>query len=295
MSKYPLVSIITPSYNQGIFIEDTLLSVMNQNYPNIEHIVIDGGSTDNTISLLKHYETKYNLKWTSKKDKGQTDAVNKGFTAAKGDIIGWVNSDDVYYDKFVINKIINFFNDYPNVDIAYGKGIFIDKYGYILGIYNSIPWFDFNRLRRTQFFFQPSTFFRADVIKNNKLDLNYNFSMDHEFYLRLASNKIRFKYFEDIVSAYRVHDKTKTSGKSKELKDEFRNLKVEYGVKYDLNYYISVLMDKIILSYFTFICIKQMNKLYSDKEKENLAFKAKLYPYNKSIINQIKLCLPYQF
>ena len=107
MSKdLPLVSIVTPSYNQGKFIEDTILSVKNQSYPNIEHIVVDAGSTDGTLKILRKYEKEYNLKWVSEPDEGQSDAVNKGFEMAKGEIVDWINSDDVYFDTMTISYVV---------------------------------------------------------------------------------------------------------------------------------------------------------------------------------------------
>ncbi|MEM2568057.1 MAG: glycosyltransferase, partial [Candidatus Bathyarchaeia archaeon] len=97
-----LVSIITPSLNQGRFIRETLLSVKSQDYPCIEHIVIDGGSTDDTLMILKRYEGTYNLRWISEPDEGHSDAVNKGFRMAQGEIVGWLNSDDVYFDRSTV-------------------------------------------------------------------------------------------------------------------------------------------------------------------------------------------------
>lgn len=106
----PLVSIITPSFNQGRYIEQNILSIINQNYPLIEHIIVDGGSTDETIDILKKHESSYNLRWISESDEGQADAVNKGFNMAHGEIIGWLNSDDVYYDITTISRIVDAFN-----------------------------------------------------------------------------------------------------------------------------------------------------------------------------------------
>jgi glycosyltransferase involved in cell wall biosynthesis len=113
----PLVSIVTPSYNQGRFIEATLLSVRNQDYPNIEHLVIDGGSSDNTVEILEKYEKVYNLKWISEPDKGQSDAVNKGFERARGLIIGWLNSDDIYIDQQVISYIVSKSKEFSDADV----------------------------------------------------------------------------------------------------------------------------------------------------------------------------------
>ena len=99
MHSLPLVSIITPSYNQGRFIRQTIESVLNQKYPNIEYIIVDGGSSDNTLEIIKEYEGK--IKWISEKDNGQSDAINKGFSMANGEIIAWLNSDDIYLEDAI--------------------------------------------------------------------------------------------------------------------------------------------------------------------------------------------------
>jgi glycosyltransferase involved in cell wall biosynthesis len=137
--RAPLVSIVTPSYNQGQFIETTLLSIKNQDYPKLEHIVVDGCSSDNTIEILKRYEREYNLKWIAERDKGQSDAINKGFKAAKGDIIGWLNSDDAYFDKHAVSYVANEFQRLPEVDVIYGNGVCIDDKNMTIWIRHTIP------------------------------------------------------------------------------------------------------------------------------------------------------------
>lgn len=116
----PLVSIITPSYNQGKFIEETIQSVLNQDYPNIEYIVIDGGSTDNTIDILKKYEGR--LRWISEPDKGQSDAINKGFAMARGSMMAWLNSDDTYLPG-TVNKVVDIFCSQTDIGLNIWEGM----------------------------------------------------------------------------------------------------------------------------------------------------------------------------
>ena len=118
--ELPLVSVVTPSYNKGAFIEETILSVKNQTYPRIEHIIIDGGSTDNTIDVIKKYEGTYNMHWVSEPDNGQSDAVNKGWRMARGEILGWLNSDDTYM-PWAVETAVKFLTGHPNVSVVYGN------------------------------------------------------------------------------------------------------------------------------------------------------------------------------
>src|SRR5580658_2018681 len=116
------ISIITPSYNQGQFLEETMLSVFNQGYPNLEYIVIDGGSTDNSVEIIKKYENRLTY-WESQKDRGQTHAINKGFEKSTGEIIAWLNSDDVYCENALF-IIADFFEKNIEANIVVGNGLF---------------------------------------------------------------------------------------------------------------------------------------------------------------------------
>jgi len=223
----PLVSIVTPSYNQGRFIEDTLLSVMNQDYPNIEHLVIDGGSTDNTVEILRKYEKEYNLRWLSESDEGQSDAVNKGFKMAKGGIVGWLNSDDVYFDTTVISYIVDKFEEFKQADVIYGNFVVIDETGSVLKIIRTLNW-DYKRLLRNCFIGQPATFFRRKVVLENRLEKDLHLSMDYEFWLRLGGN-YNFTKVNKILAGFRFYEGTKSFSNREKHRIESKGLMAKYG------------------------------------------------------------------
>ena len=224
----PKISIVTPSYNQGQFIEETLLSVKNQDYPDIEHIIIDGGSTDNTIEILRKYEAIYNMRWVSEPDEGQADAVNKGFEMAEGDIIGWLNSDDLYFSRNAVSTIVAQFQKNPDVDIIYGNSVKINSDNKIMRV-KIIPEFKYTRLLRHCFICQPSVFFRASVVRSDKLDKFLKYSMDYEYWLRLGK-KYKWMKINDIVSVDRNHHERKiirdlhiSCLETEQLKNKFGN------------------------------------------------------------------------
>ena len=222
-----LVSIITPSYNQGRFIEDTLLSVKNQDYPNIEHIVVDGGSTDKTLEILRKYENQYDLKWISESDEGQSDAVNKGFRMAKGEIIGWINSDDGYFDVSAISSVVKFFDKYDDADVIYGDVVRINENNLILFIIKNRN-FNYNYLKKTCFIWQPAAFFRRKIIDNFELNTSLDIAMDYDFWLRIGK-KHRFQYVNRIFAVDRTHKKRKIRDRKDEMIKESVYLSKEYG------------------------------------------------------------------
>jgi|WetSurMetagenome_2_1015567.scaffolds.fasta_scaffold104719_1 glycosyltransferase involved in cell wall biosynthesis len=179
----PLVSIITPSFNQAKFIEETLKSVLSQDYPDLEYIVIDGGSADNTLAILRKYEGK--IKWNSEPDYGQADAVNKGFSMAKGEILGWLNSDDTYLAG-TIRTVAEYFENHPDIVMVYGDACVIDEDERTTGRYRSEP-FRTERLSETCFICQPTVFMRRDVFREiGLLDINLHTCMDYDYWMRIA-------------------------------------------------------------------------------------------------------------
>jgi len=265
----PLVSIVTPSYNQAQFIEDTILSVKNQGYPNIEHIIVDGKSTDKTLEILKKHEGTYNMYWISEPDNGQADAINKGFSMVKGEIVGWLNSDDVYYDEETISYIVKSFQQREVINVLYGDSLLISKDNLILKL-ECKPTFSYKRLLRSCYLIQPSVFFRKNIVERYKLDTSLDFVMDYEYWLRLGK-KYSFYHVNKILSGDRNHQRRKIIAQRDLMKKEGIRIKEKYGQKFDFTYYLGRMEDKIISGIYRLKGIRELIKLRS---KETFAFKA---------------------
>jgi len=204
----PIVSVVTPSYNKVAFIEETILSIRNQTYPHIEHIVVDGGSTDGTLDILRRYEDK--LKWISEPDKGQSDAINKGWRMAKGQILAYLNADDTYM-PWAVESAVRCLSDNPDAGMIYGQCSIIDQHGQVTGQYTRE---DFNMKRLlccSCFIAQPTVFIRREVLNEvGYLDTNLYMAMDLDFWIRIAL-KYRVKYLTRLLANYRFCPGTKTA------------------------------------------------------------------------------------
>ena len=243
-SKFPLISIVVPSFNQGEFIEDTLTSIINQDYPNLEVIVIDGGSTDYTINVLERYSQF--ISFVSESDNGQSHAINKGFRIAKGSFVTWLNSDDIYPDRRAISKIYYAFNIHPSVDLIYGNFIEIDANNCVLKIYRR-PKYSHNMLLRIGYISQPATFFRRRVIDSILVREDLNYVMDLEYWLRAHKLKFKFKHTNCLIAAERVHDDAKCVKDNKDMMFEARDIRKSYGAKYNKSHTFHRFMDRIFL------------------------------------------------
>lgn len=213
IKNLPKISLITPTLNQGKFIRDAIQSVLSQNYPNLEYIVIDGGSTDHTVDILKSYGNK--LIWISEKDKGQSDAINKGLKMATGEVISYLNSDD-YLQPGVLTKIGAFFAGNTQAFWVTGKCYTVDDKGRearkLITLYKNI-FLKYLRNRNifyiVQFISQPSTFWRRSVLdKIGLFDTGLSYDMDYDYWLRIWQ-KYRLYFLDDYLSSYRVHRASK--------------------------------------------------------------------------------------
>ena len=209
----PLVSILTPSFNQAAFLTDNLRSVARQTYPNVEHIVMDGGSTDGSVEILRHAGDS--VKWRSEPDDGQSDAVNKAFRESRGDIIGWLNSDDAYFDGSALRDVVAYFLSHPDIDVVYGHCLQTTGDGTAIQVLWA-PRFDPELQKTVNLQMQPSTFMRRHALSDPLLDASFHFAMDYELWLRLASQGRRFGRIGRILSIDR-HQLGRKSATIKEV------------------------------------------------------------------------------
>jgi glycosyltransferase involved in cell wall biosynthesis len=214
MKHLPLISIVTPSFNQGRFIGEALASVQFQNYGNYEHLVIDGMSTDSSVDILRNLTAEgglANVHWSSERDNGQSEALNKGFRRARGEIIGWLNSDDRYLPG-CFEYIVRVFEDNPEVDIVYGDYLIVDESGKPLQIRREIEFNAFILLyHRVLYIPTTATFFRRRIFEEgNWLDEKLQYAMDLDFFIRLSAGGYVFKHVSAVLADFRLQPNSKT-------------------------------------------------------------------------------------
>jgi glycosyltransferase involved in cell wall biosynthesis len=205
----PLVTIATPSYNQGDYLEETIQSVLAQDYDRIEYIVIDGGSTDNSLDIIKQYASKLAY-WVSEPDKGQTDAINKGFAKANGEIFAWINSDDIYSPR-AVSEAVDYLTSHPEIGMVYGDLDFIDSNGNVIGKFHARQTNFKKLLRGFVHIPQPSAFFRADLWRRvGPLDPSFFFAMDYDLWTRIAKISSMIYLPGRAWAKFRLHEGGKT-------------------------------------------------------------------------------------
>lgn len=207
-ASQPLVSIITPSFNQVRYLETTIRSVLEQDYPNLEYLIVDGGSTDGSVDVIKRYSDRLAW-WVSEKDKGQTDAINKGFARARGEILAWINSDDTY-EPGAISAAVKYLREHPDAGLVYGDAHFIDEQGRVIGRFAARQT-DYLRLRQGYVHIpQQAAFFRADLWREvGPLDPSFYFAMDYDLWVRLAA-RAPIQYTPQLWANFRLHSSGKT-------------------------------------------------------------------------------------
>jgi glycosyltransferase involved in cell wall biosynthesis len=238
-----LISIVTPSYNQGIFLERNLRSVLNQSYKNFEHIVIDGESEDDTMAVLIKYR---HLKWVSENDGGQAHAVNKGLRMAKGDVIGWLNSDDLYVPE-TFKRVNTIFSNDDELDFIFSNCLIIDENDRITGYLRGKDPEKYSVLNNCNFIAQPTVFFRRRVLEiTGYLNESYNLSMYIDYWRRISkSHKMRF--VDDIFACFRIHSDSKTSLYRREFKTESKRSFFKNGGSIFSPYYFETFIKPKII------------------------------------------------
>lgn len=217
MSSIPRVTIVTPSFNQVDFLEETIRSVLSQEYPNLEYFIIDGGSTDGSVELIQRYANRL-AGWVSEKDRGQADAINKGFSRATGEIVAWLNSDDLYRPG-AVHAAVSVLQAHPEYGMVYGDVISINGAGEPFNVMRFGDW-GLDELMQFNIISQPGVFMRREALEQaGPLDLNYHYMLDHHLWLRLAQ-AAPVHYVPDQWAAARFHAAAKnvaqTAGFSQE-------------------------------------------------------------------------------
>jgi glycosyltransferase involved in cell wall biosynthesis len=216
--ELPLVSVITPSLNQGRYIEEAIRSVVEQDYPRVHQIVVDGVSTDGTIGILQEYRRRYpdRLEWVSEPDRGPTEALNKGIRRARGAIIGWLNADD-FYMAGAVRKAVEAFERAPGVAIVYGRARHVWTHGEDLGAYPVRAPFDWRALADECYICQPAAFIRRSALLEARLlDERFMNGMDYELWIRMGK-RYKFEFLDADLARSRLHPESGTFTRRRQL------------------------------------------------------------------------------
>jgi glycosyltransferase involved in cell wall biosynthesis len=215
MKHYPFISIITPSYNQAGFLEETILSVLTQEYPYKEYLVIDACSCDGSIEIIRRYAPQLSH-WVSEPDRGQSNGINKGFAIARGEVLAWLNSDDTYMAG-ALTAVAECFALHPDVDLIYGDFVYTDVSGKVMRRRHVFSSMSYETLLYHDYLGQPSVFFRRSLWeKVGPIDESLHYCMDWELFLRMWK-VCRSMHLPKVLATYRLHDKAKSNAEDTEL------------------------------------------------------------------------------
>ena len=250
-NKLPLVTVITPAYNQGIFLRDTIESVLSQDYPNIELFVLNDGSTDDTEKILQEYTGR--IRWETQKNMGQTPTINKGWSLTNGEIITWLNSDDTYLPG-AVKAGVDYLLAHPETGIVFADSVFTEADGTHLERTRPLPPFNYlNFVTKCENpISQPSSFIRREVVKKaGELDPSFYYFMDWDFWLR-AGLYFKIDYIPELWSTYRLHAESKTVAQSVKAAPELAYMYNKFFSRQDLPTEVVALKKKAMMNmYFT--------------------------------------------
>lgn len=271
-SLWPKISIVTPSLNQGQFIEETIRSVLLQGYPNLEYIIIDGGSTDDTVHIIKKYE-KWLTYWVSESDKGQAQAINKGFRKSNGDILAWLNSDDTYMPK-AFRRVAEIFLTITDITMIYGDVNFIDKDSNLLKKFNT-QHFDLISQIYTNMVPQQASFWRKEIFDQvGFLDETYHHPFDNDFFIRVGT-ACKVIYAPALLANYRLHPQSKTEIASVTFFLEYLSILKKYFQRSDIPQSVKEHEKKVFSYWHERTAHKYMN--LSLKKEARYHFKKAIY------------------
>lgn len=236
LKQIPKISVVTPSFNQGVYIEKTIRSVLDQGYPSIEYIIQDGGSDDNTVDILKQYNDRLSF-WESKPDNGQAHALNEGFKRATGEIMYYINSDDLLLPG-AMHYVVDYFNNHPKVDVVYGHRILVDENGGEIGRW-VMPPHDNEVLSWADYLPQETMFWRREIWERagGCIDTSFKFAVDWDLILRFRAAGARFKRLPRFLAAFRVHPQQKSIGTIAEIGVPEMNLLRKRCLGREVHYY----------------------------------------------------------
>jgi len=246
----PTLTVVTPAYNQADFLRDTIESVLMQDYPNIEHIVLDDGSTDETPKILAEYDDK--IIWETQKNMGQTATINKGWRMTSGEFITWLNSDDTFYDSKSVSTGINYLINHPETGIVFGDSMFTEADG--TEIEPTRPIIDFTYVKFIKncenSISQPSAFIRREVLeKVGELDPKFYYFMDWDFWMR-AGIYFKIEHIDEILSTYRLHADSKTVAQAKKAAPELEYMYKKYFAREDIPAEIRAIEKEAMMNMF---------------------------------------------
>jgi len=247
----PLVSIVTPSFNQGLFINETISSVLAQSYPDIEYIIVDGASTDSSLSVISRYTRRLAL-FISEPDTGQASAINKGLLAARGEILGWINSDDILY-KDTVSLVVSIFNKNPEVDVVYGNVDYGPSTSSVERVIKGMSFEFVESFRRLSVPMpQQGCFWRRSALKRcGLLNEKWHYVLDRDYFIRLA-DKCILMYVDSTLGLFRSHPKSKSvamcQGWSQELVELYKSYYESPMLRGSLRKYRNEVMAAVYLT-----------------------------------------------